>query len=104
VVQDQVFNSIPGGFDEAGGIVAYEPVWAIGTGRTPTGSEIAEMHAHIRWLLGNRQMASVPILYGGSVKPANAAAILATPEVGGALVGGASLVAADFLAIAAAAP
>lgn len=104
VVQDQVFNSIPFGFDEAGGIVAYEPVWAIGTGRTPTGEQIAEMHAHIRWLLGNRQMASVPILYGGSVKPANAAAILAIPEVGGALVGGASLVAADFLAIAAAAP
>jgi len=104
VVQDQVFNSIPHGFEEAGGIVAYEPVWAIGTGRTPTGAEIAEMHAHIRWLLGNRQMASVPILYGGSVKPANAAAILATPEVAGALVGGASLVASDFLAIAAAAP
>jgi triosephosphate isomerase len=104
VVQDQVFNSIPYGFDEAGGIVAYEPVWAIGTGKTPTAAEIAEMHAFIRWLLGNRQMASVPILYGGSVKPANAAAILGLPEVGGALVGGASLVAADFLSIAAAAP
>jgi triosephosphate isomerase len=62
------------------------------------------MHRFIRWLLGNRQMGAVPILYGGSVKPANAAAILAVPEVGGALVGGASLVAADFLAIAAAAP
>lgn len=104
VVQDQVFNAIPYGFDEAGGIVAYEPVWAIGTGRTATGEEIAEMHRFIRWLLGNRQMGAVPILYGGSVKPANAAAILAVPEVGGALVGGASLLAADFLAIAAAAP
>ncbi|MCU0987374.1 MAG: triose-phosphate isomerase [Acetobacteraceae bacterium] len=104
VVQDQVFNAIPHGFDEAGGIVAYEPVWAIGTGRTATVEEIGEMHAFIRWLLGNRQMAAVPILYGGSVKPQNAAAILAVPEVGGALVGGASLVASDFLAIAAAAP
>jgi triosephosphate isomerase len=104
VVQDQVFNAIPAGFDEAGGVVAYEPVWAIGTGRTATTEEIAEMHGFIRWLLGNRQMGAVPILYGGSVKPANAAAILAVPEVGGALVGGASLAAADFLAIAAAAP
>jgi triosephosphate isomerase len=104
VVQDQVFNAIPPGFDEAGGVVAYEPVWAIGTGRTATTEEIAEMHGFIRWLLGNRQMGAVPILYGGSVKPANAAAILAVPEVGGALVGGASLAAADFLAIAAAAP
>jgi triosephosphate isomerase len=104
VVQRQVFGSIPDGFGEAGGIVAYEPVWAIGTGRTPTEAEIAGMHAHIRALLGDRRMPSVPILYGGSVKPANASAILATPEVGGVLVGGASLVAADFLAIAAAAP
>jgi triosephosphate isomerase len=104
VVQDQVFNAIPSELAEAGGIVAYEPVWAIGTGKTATEAEIAEMHRFIRWLLGNRQMAVVPILYGGSVKPQNAASILAVPEVGGALVGGASLVAADFLAIAAAAP
>ncbi|WP_144300089.1 triose-phosphate isomerase [Elioraea rosea] len=104
VVQDQMSNSIPDGFEEAGGIVAYEPVWAIGTGRTASEDEIAEMHSFIRSLLGSRRMASVPILYGGSVKPANARAILALPEVGGALVGGASLVAADFLAIAAAAP
>lgn len=104
VVQDQVFNSIPDGFAEAGGIVAYEPVWAIGTGKSASEAEIEEMHRFIRTLLGNRQMGAVPILYGGSVKPANAAAILALPEVGGALVGGASLVAADFLAIAAAAP
>jgi triosephosphate isomerase len=104
VVQDQVFNSIPDGFEEEGGIVAYEPIWAIGTGKTASVEEIAEMHRYIRWLLGNRQMGAVPILYGGSVKPANAAAILAIPEVGGALVGGASLVASDFLAIAALAP
>jgi triosephosphate isomerase len=104
VVQDQVFNAIPDGFEEAGGIVAYEPVWAIGTGRTASEEEIAEMHRAIRQWLGNRGMGAVPVLYGGSVKPANAAAILAIPEVGGALVGGASLVAADFLAIAAAAP
>ncbi|WP_291298547.1 triose-phosphate isomerase [Elioraea sp.] len=104
IVQDQVFNSIPHEFEEAGGIVAYEPVWAIGTGKTASVEEIAEMHHYIRWLLGNRQMGAVPILYGGSVKPAIAASILAIPEVGGALVGGASLVASDFLAIAAAAP
>ena len=104
VVQRQLDGSIPDGFGEAGGIVAYEPVWAIGTGRTPTGAEIAAMHAYIRVLLRDRRMPLVPILYGGSVKPANAPAILATPEVGGVLVGGASLVASDFLAIAAAAP
>jgi triosephosphate isomerase len=104
IVQDQVFSSIPHELGEAGGIVAYEPVWAIGTGKTASEAEIAEMHAYIRSLLGNRAMATVPILYGGSVKPANAQAILGLPEVGGALVGGASLVAADFLAIAAAAP
>jgi len=104
VVREQVAEAIPEGFDAAGGAIAYEPVWAIGTGRTPTIAEIAEMHAEIRSLLTARRMGPVPILYGGSVKPANAAAILAAPEVGGALVGGASLVAADFLAIAAAAP
>ena len=83
--------------------VAYEPVWAIGSGKTPTAEEVAAMHAFIREELG-RQFgtagASIPILYGGSVKPANAAELLAIPNVGGALVGGASLKAADFLAIA----
>ena len=105
VVAAQLAGSLPDGF-AAAGVVAYEPVWAIGTGITPTEADIAAMHAMIRRLLGERFGAPggrVAILYGGSVKPSNAAGILALPEVGGALVGGASLVAEDFLAIAAAA-
>jgi triosephosphate isomerase len=88
-----------------GGVVAYEPIWAIGTGKVPTKANIAAMHAFIRAELLRAQTkgASTRILYGGSVKPGNAAEILAVPDVGGALVGGASLVAADFLAIIAAA-
>ncbi len=103
VVGAQVFGSLPAGF---AGLVAYEPVWAIGTGRTPTEADVAAMHGFIRaTLLRHLGEAGrgVRILYGGSVKPGNAAALLALPEVGGALVGGASLVAGDFLAIAGAA-
>ncbi|SEA11546.1 triose-phosphate isomerase [Rubrimonas cliftonensis] len=85
-------------------VIAYEPVWAIGSGRTPTLDEIAEMHAHIRAALrehlGEIQGIGVRVLYGGSVKPDNAAEILAVRGVDGALVGGASLKARDFLAIA----
>ncbi|MCW3475438.1 triose-phosphate isomerase [Limobrevibacterium gyesilva] len=103
VVGAQLAGSLPEGF---AGVVAYEPVWAIGTGRTATEADVAAMHAFIRdelvRLLGAAG-AGVRILYGGSVKPSNAAALLAVPEVGGALVGGASLNAADFLAIAQAA-
>ena len=103
VVGAQLEGSLPAGF---AGVVAYEPVWAIGTGRTPTGADVAAMHAFIRAalvrILGEAGR-GVRILYGGSVKPSNAAALLALPEVGGALVGGASLLAADFLAIARAA-
>ena len=103
VVGAQLAGSLP---DDFAGVVAYEPVWAIGTGRTPTEDDVAAMHAFIRATL-RRQLGEsgqqARILYGGSVKPSNAAALLALPEVGGALVGGASLVAADFLAIAAAA-
>ena len=100
VVAGQLEGSLPEGFAAAGGLVAYEPVWAIGTGRTPTSGDIVAMHASIRRQVG----AGIRILYGGSVKPDNAAALLALPEVGGALVGGASLEAASFLAIAAACP
>jgi triosephosphate isomerase len=106
VVTGQLDGSLPDGFAAAGGVVAYEPVWAIGTGRTPTEAEIAAIHAAIRARLMARLGApggGLRILYGGSVKPGNAGAILALPHVDGALVGGASLVAADFLAIAAAA-
>ena len=88
-------------------MVAYEPVWAIGTGRTPTEADIAAMHARMRVELVARfpgEGETLRLLYGGSVKPSNAAAILALPNVDGALVGGASLKAADFLGIAAAVP
>jgi triosephosphate isomerase len=104
VVARQLDGSLPAGRD--GVIVAYEPVWAIGTGRTPSIADIAAMHGHIRGRLVARYGDAgrgVPILYGGSVKPANAADILAIDEVGGALVGGASLKAADFAPIIAAA-
>ncbi len=82
-------------------VVAYEPVWAIGTGRTATPDDAAEMHRHIRQLLARHLPASaeVPILYGGSVKPDNAEALLAAAEVGGLLVGGASLDPDSFAAI-----
>jgi triosephosphate isomerase len=103
VVGWQIEGSLPKGF---AGIVAYEPLWAIGTGRTPTEEEVAAMHGFIRAELV-RQFGwageTIRILYGGSVKPSNAASLLAIPNVGGALVGGASLQAADFLAIIAAA-
>ena len=106
VVTRQLDGSLPDGFAGAGGVVAYEPVWAIGTGRTPTESDIAAIHAAIRAKLGGRfgdAGGKLRVLYGGSVKPANAEAILALENVDGALVGGASLVAADFLTIAGAA-
>jgi triosephosphate isomerase len=96
-----LIHSLPPEFT---GLVAYEPIWAIGTGRTPTEADIIAMHGAIRHQLTSQfpqTGAKIPILYGGSVKPANAAAILALPEVGGALVGGASLKATEFLAIAA---
>lgn len=106
VVERQLSGSIPDEVKGAPFIVAYEPVWAIGTGLTPTNSDIEAMHGHIRRLLAARfgsEGARVPILYGGSLKPANAREILAIPEVNGGLVGGASLLAKDFYAIIAAA-
>ncbi|MEI9993387.1 MAG: triose-phosphate isomerase [Rhizomicrobium sp.] len=95
VCKTQLAGSVPPGATSSNTAVAYEPVWAIGTGKTPTTPEIAQMHAHIRACLG----LPLRILYGGSVKPGNAKEILALPDVGGALVGGASLKAADFLTI-----
>jgi len=103
VVGGQLDGSVPDGF---AGVVAYEPIWAVGSGRTPSAGEIASVHGFIRARLVARfgaAGAGVRILYGGSVKPANAAALLGPAEVGGALVGGASLEAAAFLAIAEAA-
>jgi triosephosphate isomerase len=102
VVTGQVRGSLPLELAGEAWAVAYEPVWAIGTGLTPTTAEIEEMHvairATLRELFGAASDES-PILYGGSVKPSNAAEILHAAEVGGALVGGASLKAADFLGI-----
>jgi triosephosphate isomerase len=106
VVAEQMAESLPEGFGAAGGVLAYEPVWAIGTGRTPTEADISAMHAMMRSKLAESfpgAGAGLRLLYGGSVKPGNAVAILALPHVDGALVGGASLVAEDFLAIARAA-
>jgi triosephosphate isomerase (TIM) len=104
IVRRQVKRSIPDGADPARLVVAYEPVWAIGTGLTPTTADIAEIHALIRFDLvrrfGKLAGQGIRILYGGSVKPGNAAELMAVPDVDGALVGGASLIAADFLAIA----
>ncbi len=102
----QIEGSVPLEADGANTAIAYEPIWAIGTGKTATCDDIAAMHRHIRGCLVERlgpKSAGIRILYGGSVKPANAAEILALDDVGGALVGGASLKAQDFLAIIAAA-
>lgn len=104
-VTGQLAASLPENIDAAGErlSVAYEPIWAIGTGRTPTVADIAAMHRAIRALLveryGPEQGSAVRILYGGSVKPENARELLAADEVGGALVGGASLTAESFLGI-----
>lgn len=105
VVETSLRGSLPSG-DLARVVVAYEPVWAIGTGLTANADQIAEVHAHLRKVLLSIDGtgAAVKLLYGGSVKPGNAAEILATPDVNGVLVGGASLVAADFQAIASACP
>jgi triosephosphate isomerase len=104
IVAAQVRGSVPDGAGAAGTVVAYEPVWAIGTGLTPTAADVAEVHALIRRelvdRLGEGEGRGLRILYGGSVKPGNARELLHVPEVNGALVGGASLVAADFLGIA----
>ena len=103
VVGSQLAGSLPDGATAANLVVAYEPVWAIGTGLTPTAADVAEVHAFIRKQLTGRFGAAregVRILYGGSVKPSNAKELLGIADVNGALVGGASLKATDFLGIA----
>lgn len=101
VLTRQLEGSLPDAATPANTIVAYEPVWAIGTGRTPTDAEIAATHAAIRAHLGRRlpNGDAISLLYGGSVNAANAARIFAIANVDGGLVGGASLRAADFLPI-----
>jgi triosephosphate isomerase len=105
VVRGQLAGSLPEGATAANTVIAYEPVWAIGTGLTPTRDDVAEVHALIRSELEARlgpEGRGLRILYGGSVKPSNAAELMAVANVDGALVGGASLKAEDFLGIAAA--
>ena len=102
VCAEQLARSVPLETDAFAAAIAYEPLWAIGTGHTPAMDEIAEMHGHIRHTLVSlfgTEGKTIRILYGGSVKPSNAREILALAEVGGALVGGASLKATDFAAI-----
>jgi triosephosphate isomerase (TIM) len=105
VIGRQLEGSLPDGATAANLVVAYEPVWAIGTGRTPTPADVVEVHGFIRERLTARFGAAgegIRVLYGGSVKPANARELLTLANVDGALVGGASLKAAEFLGIAAA--
>lgn len=105
VVSAQLAGSIPDGATAQNSIIAYEPVWAIGTGLTPTAADVEAMHGAMRDVLVKRfgaEGASMRLLYGGSVKPANAAELMGVANVDGALVGGASLKAADFLGILAA--
>jgi triosephosphate isomerase len=103
----QIQGSLPDGANAGNLVVAYEPVWAIGTGLTPTAEDVEQVHRFIRGILTERfkgEGTRIRILYGGSVKPSNAAELMGVANVNGALVGGASLQAADFLAIAAACP
>jgi triosephosphate isomerase len=103
IVGRQLGGSLPDGATAANTVIAYEPIWAIGTGLTPTAADVAEVHGFIRQQLAARYGAAgegMRILYGGSVKPSNAAELMAVANVNGALVGGASLKAEDFLGIA----
>jgi triosephosphate isomerase len=104
VVKTQLSGSLPDAADASNTVIAYEPVWAIGTGRTPSNEEVQEVHAIIRaeltQALGEDQAGGVRVLYGGSMKPENARELIALPDVDGGLIGGASLKAEDFWAIA----
>ncbi|MEC9369471.1 MAG: triose-phosphate isomerase [Pseudomonadota bacterium] len=100
VLSSQIAGSVPSGATAANSVIAYEPVWAIGSGLTPSVKDVAEAHAHIRAklgaALGKKEAEAMRILYGGSVKPGNAAELMGIANVNGALVGGASLKATDF--------
>ncbi len=104
VVGQQLKGSVPEEAEAGKVVIAYEPVWAIGTGKTPTSADVQEMHAFMRQtltdMLGSETAQKMQLLYGGSVKPNNAAELLSLPDVDGALIGGASLKADDFWAIA----
>ena len=104
VCTKQIMGSVPENASAANTVIAYEPVWAIGTGKTPTAKDVEEVHAAVRNVLakklGKATANKMRILYGGSVKPANAKEFLSLPDVDGALIGGASLKAQDFMAIA----
>jgi triosephosphate isomerase (TIM) len=103
IVRRQLQGSVPQESRASNTVIAYEPVWAIGNGLTPTPADVAEVHGFIRGelgrVLGQAEASRLRILYGGSVKPANASELLFLPDVDGALVGGASLKASDFYAI-----
>ena len=103
MLKRQIQGSVPEEARAANTVMAYEPVWAIGSGLTPTLDDVAKVHGFIRGvlgrLLGQAESEATRILYGGSVKPTNAAELLFVPDVNGALVGGASLKAADFFGI-----
>lgn len=104
VCSQQILGSVPENADASNTVIAYEPVWAIGTGKTPTAADVEDVHAAVRKVLAKKLGKGVAnkmrILYGGSVKPANAKEFLSLPDVDGALIGGASLKAEDFMAIA----
>lgn len=104
VCSKQILGSVPDSATAADTVIAYEPVWAIGTGKTPTAADVEEVHAAVRKVLakklGKGNANKMRILYGGSVKPSNAKEFLSLPDVDGALIGGASLKVADFIGIA----
>ena len=104
VCTNQIMGSVPETANATNTVIAYEPVWAIGTGKTPTAAEVQETHAAIRKVVAKKLGKSVAnkmrLLYGGSVKPSNATELLALEDVDGALIGGASLKATDFMGIA----
>jgi triosephosphate isomerase len=103
VCTSQIMGSVPEISTYQNTVIAYEPVWAIGTGKTPTSAEVQDVHAAIRKVvskkLGRANANKMRILYGGSMKPSNAKELLALPDVDGGLIGGASLKVADFIAI-----